>query len=41
MAHYTLIARIKAGDDPRAIVQNMVDQVAAFVKRREPHLLYR
>ncbi len=36
-----VIARIKAGDDPRAIEQSMVDQVAAFVARREPYLLYR
>jgi uncharacterized protein YbbC (DUF1343 family)/CubicO group peptidase (beta-lactamase class C family) len=36
-----VIARIRKGDDPRAIEQSMIDDVAAFVKRREPYLLYR
>ena len=36
-----VIARIRKGDDPRTIEQSMVDEVAAFVKRREPYLLYR
>lgn len=36
-----VIERIRAGEDPRSIEQSMVDQVAAFVVRRAPYLLYR
>ncbi len=35
-----VIARIRKGDDPRAIEQSMLDEVAVFEKRREPYLLY-
>ena len=35
------IRRLQAGEDPRAIEQSMADSVAAFVKLREPYLLYR
>jgi uncharacterized protein YbbC (DUF1343 family) len=35
------IRRLQAGDDPRAIQQGFQDAVAAFVKMREPYLLYR
>jgi uncharacterized protein YbbC (DUF1343 family)/CubicO group peptidase (beta-lactamase class C family) len=35
------IARLTAGEDPRAIQQSMLDAVAAFVKKREPYLLYK
>jgi uncharacterized protein YbbC (DUF1343 family)/CubicO group peptidase (beta-lactamase class C family) len=34
------IKRITAGEDPRSIEQGMMDDVAAFVKKREPYLLY-
>jgi uncharacterized protein YbbC (DUF1343 family)/CubicO group peptidase (beta-lactamase class C family) len=36
-----VIARIRKGDDPRAIEQSMLDEVATFVKQRAPYLLYR
>jgi uncharacterized protein YbbC (DUF1343 family) len=36
-----VIARIRKGDDPRAIEQSMIDEVAAFIKQRVPYLLYR
>ncbi len=36
-----VIRRLEAGDDPRAIEQSWVDDVAAFVKMRQPYLLYR
>jgi uncharacterized protein YbbC (DUF1343 family) len=35
------IGQLQAGDDPRAIQQGFQDAVAAFVKLREPYLLYR
>ncbi len=35
------IRRLAAGEDPRAIQQSFADAVAAFVKLREPYLLYR
>jgi hypothetical protein len=35
------IGRLQAGDDPRTIQQSFQDAVAAFVKMREPYLLYR
>ena len=35
------IRRLQAGDDPRTIQQGFQDAVAAFVKMREPYLLYR
>ena len=35
------IRRLQAGDDPRSIQQGFQDAVAAFVKMREPYLLYR
>ena len=35
------IGRLQAGDDPRTIQQGFQDAVAAFVKIREPYLLYR
>ena len=36
-----VLARLQAGDDPRAIVQSFQDGVAEFVKLREPYLLYK
>jgi uncharacterized protein YbbC (DUF1343 family)/CubicO group peptidase (beta-lactamase class C family) len=36
-----VISRLSSGEDPRSIQQNLMDQIAAFVKRREPYLLYR
>jgi len=36
-----VIGRLAAGEDPRSIEQSLMDQVAAFVKRRAPYLLYR
>jgi uncharacterized protein YbbC (DUF1343 family)/CubicO group peptidase (beta-lactamase class C family) len=36
-----VIRRLQAGEDPRAIEQSLADSVAAFVKLREPYLLYR
>jgi uncharacterized protein YbbC (DUF1343 family) len=36
-----VIRRLDAGEDPRAIEQSVADSVAAFVKLREPYLLYR
>jgi uncharacterized protein YbbC (DUF1343 family) len=35
------IGQLQAGDDPRTIQQGFQDAVAAFVKIREPYLLYR
>jgi uncharacterized protein YbbC (DUF1343 family) len=35
------IRQLQAGDDPRSIQQGFQDGVAAFVKMREPYLLYR
>jgi len=35
------IRQLQAGDDPRTIQQGFQDAVAAFVKMREPYLLYR
>jgi uncharacterized protein YbbC (DUF1343 family)/CubicO group peptidase (beta-lactamase class C family) len=35
------IRQLQAGDDPRTIQQGFQDAVAAFVKLREPYLLYR
>jgi uncharacterized protein YbbC (DUF1343 family) len=35
------IGQLQAGDDPRSIQQGFQDAVAAFVKMREPYLLYR
>jgi uncharacterized protein YbbC (DUF1343 family) len=35
------IRRLQAGDDPRTIQQGFQDAVAAFVKMRQPYLLYR
>jgi uncharacterized protein YbbC (DUF1343 family) len=36
-----VVRRLAAGDDPREIQQGFMDGVAAFVKLREPYLLYR
>jgi uncharacterized protein YbbC (DUF1343 family)/CubicO group peptidase (beta-lactamase class C family) len=36
-----VIGRLIAGEDPRSIQQSMMDQVAAFIKKRAPYLLYR
>jgi len=36
-----VINRLMAGEDPRSIQQSMVDDVAAFIKKRTPYLLYR
>jgi hypothetical protein len=36
-----VIGRLIAGEDPRSIQQSLMDQVAAFVKKRTPYLLYR
>ena len=35
------VRQIEAGEDPRTIEQKLVDEVASFVKLREPYLLYR
>jgi uncharacterized protein YbbC (DUF1343 family) len=35
------VRRLQAGDDPRSIQQGFQHAVAAFVKTREPYLLYR
>jgi uncharacterized protein YbbC (DUF1343 family) len=35
------IRQLQAGDDPRSIQQGFQDAVAAFVKMRQPYLLYR
>jgi uncharacterized protein YbbC (DUF1343 family)/CubicO group peptidase (beta-lactamase class C family) len=35
------VRQLQAGDDPRSIQQGFQDAVAAFVKMREPYLLYR
>jgi uncharacterized protein YbbC (DUF1343 family) len=35
-----VIRQLQAGDDPRTIQQGFQDAVAAFVKMREPYLLY-
>jgi len=36
-----VIHRLQAGEDPRNIEQSLADSLAAFVKLREPYLLYR
>jgi uncharacterized protein YbbC (DUF1343 family)/CubicO group peptidase (beta-lactamase class C family) len=36
-----VIGRLVAGDDPRSIQQSMMEDIAAFVKKRAPYLLYR
>jgi uncharacterized protein YbbC (DUF1343 family) len=36
-----VIRQLQAGDDPRSIQQGFQDAVAAFVKMRQPYLLYR
>jgi len=36
-----VLARLRAGEDPRSIVQSYQDSVDAFVKLREPYLLYK
>ena len=36
-----VIRRLQAGEDPRTIEQSLTDALAAFVKLREPYLLYR
>ncbi|HUK15715.1 MAG TPA: exo-beta-N-acetylmuramidase NamZ domain-containing protein [Bryobacteraceae bacterium] len=36
-----VIRRLQAGEDPRNIEQSLADALAAFVKLREPYLLYR
>ena len=35
------VRQLQAGDDPRSIQQGFQDAVAAFVKMRQPYLLYR
>jgi uncharacterized protein YbbC (DUF1343 family) len=35
------IGQLQAGDDPRTVQEGFQDAVAAFVKMREPYLLYR
>jgi uncharacterized protein YbbC (DUF1343 family)/CubicO group peptidase (beta-lactamase class C family) len=35
------VRQLQAGDDPRAIQQGFQDAVAAFVRMRQPYLLYR
>ncbi len=37
----SVIGRLTAGEDPRSIQQSMMDDVASFIKRRTPYLLYR
>jgi uncharacterized protein YbbC (DUF1343 family) len=41
IASHQAVADLKSGTDPRTIIQNMQDSLAAFVKRREKYLLYR
>jgi len=36
-----VIRRLAVGEDPRNIMQLLMDQVAEFLRRREPYLLYR
>jgi uncharacterized protein YbbC (DUF1343 family) len=36
-----LIRRLAAKEDPRLIQQTLMDQVAEFLRRRDPYLLYR
>jgi uncharacterized protein YbbC (DUF1343 family)/CubicO group peptidase (beta-lactamase class C family) len=36
-----VIRRLAAGEDPRSIQQDLMDQVAEFLHRRDPYLLYR
>ena len=36
-----VMARLVAGEDPRLIEQTLMDQVAEFLRRRDPYLLYR
>jgi hypothetical protein len=35
-----VIEALKAGDDPHAIEQGFADELATFVNRRQPFLLY-
>jgi len=35
------VRQLQAGDDPRSIQRGFQDAVAAFVRMREPYLLYR
>jgi uncharacterized protein YbbC (DUF1343 family) len=35
-----VIDQLKAGDDPRLIQQNLLPDIAAFMNRRRPFLLY-
>ena len=36
-----VIGRVVAGEDPRSIQQGLMEDIAAFVKKRAPYLLYR
>jgi uncharacterized protein YbbC (DUF1343 family) len=36
-----VIRRLAAGEDPRSIQQDLMDQVAEFLHKRDPYLLYR
>ena len=36
-----VVRRLQAGEDPRIIEESYRDQVAEFVKLREPYLLYK
>ena len=36
-----VLSRLVAGEDPRSIQQSMMEDIAAFVKKRAPYLLYR
>jgi hypothetical protein len=35
-----VIDALKAGDDPRVIEQGLMNDIAAFMNRRRPFLLY-
>ena len=35
-----VVRRLEAGEDPRAIQQSYQDQLAAFIQKRQPYLLY-
>lgn len=41
IGNHEVLAACQAASDPRTIVQNMEDSLAAFLKRREKYLLYK
>ena len=40
IGNHEVIKAMKAGEDPRAIVDKMQDEITAFVERRKKYLLY-